>query len=90
MEMHADAEHQQDDADFRELRCDAAVGDKARRMRADGDAREQVTDERRQSQAVRDPAEQKREREPAGEQRDDRQVMHASYNGAPIRRPTSR
>ena len=41
-EMQADAEHQQNDADFGQFRGKALVGDEAGRERADGDAGEQV------------------------------------------------
>ena len=41
-EMQADAEHQQNDADFGEFGGKALVGDEAGRERADGDAGEQV------------------------------------------------
>ena len=62
-EMQADAEHQQDDADFGELVGNALIGDEARRERADGDAGEQIADQRRQPQALRDEAEDEGEHE---------------------------
>lgn len=42
MKLQADAEHQQDDADFRELLGYFRVGDKSRRVRTDQRAGEQV------------------------------------------------
>ena len=50
--MQAHSEHQQDDADFGELIGSALVSDKARGEWADGDAREQITDQRWQPQAL--------------------------------------
>ena len=50
-EVQADAEHQQDHADLGELGGER-VGDEARRERADGDAGEQIADDRRQAEAV--------------------------------------
>ena len=47
--MQADAEHQQDDADLGELARERLVGDEARREGADGDAGEQIADQRRQA-----------------------------------------
>src|SRR5206468_1581423 len=43
--VEADAEHQQDDADLGELLGDAEVADETGRVRADGDAGEEVTDD---------------------------------------------
>ena len=52
--MQADAEHQQDDADLGELGRQRLIGDEARRERADHDAGEQIADQRRDPQPVRD------------------------------------
>jgi hypothetical protein len=45
--VHADAEHQQDDADFCELRRQPGVGDKARSKRSNCYARQKIAEERR-------------------------------------------
>ena len=54
-EMQADAEHQEDDADLGELVGEALVGDEAGRERPDGDAGEQIADERRELAAGAPP-----------------------------------
>ena len=56
-EMQPDAEHQQNDADLGELIGDILVGDIARRERAHQDAGEQIPDQRRDAQALRERAE---------------------------------
>jgi rubrerythrin len=50
--MQPDAEHQQHDADLGQLRGDLDVGHKTRRGRTDDDAGQQVTDQRRQLEAM--------------------------------------
>ena len=45
VELQADAEHQQDDADLGELLGEVRVGDEARRVRPDQRAGEQVADD---------------------------------------------
>ena len=62
VELQADAEHQQDDADLRQLLGQRRVGDEARRVRADQRAGEQVADDRRQAEALRDVAQDERGR----------------------------
>jgi hypothetical protein len=52
VKLEADAEHQQDDADLRELLGERRVGREAGRVRPDDDAGEQVADDRRQPQPV--------------------------------------
>ena len=56
VELQADAEHEQDDADLGELLGDPAVGDESGCVRAHQDSREQVADDRRQADALRDVA----------------------------------
>ncbi len=58
-----DAEHQQDDADFREFVGERLISDEARRIGAGGDACEQVADERGQAQPLGQRPEQKRQRQ---------------------------
>ena len=62
-EVQADAEHQENDADLGELIGDILVGDEARRERPDEDAGDEIADERRQLEAVRDDAEAEGEHE---------------------------
>ena len=66
--VQADAEHQEDDADFRQLIGDVLVGDKARGERTDGDPGEEIADQRRQAQALhgKPQGEGKHEREDDG------------------------
>ena len=52
-EVQADPEHQQDHADFGELIGDALIGDKTGREGADGDAGEEIADQRRQLEKLR-------------------------------------
>ena len=47
LKVQADAEHQQDHADLRELGRDLRVADKPRRVRADQHARDEIADDRR-------------------------------------------
>ena len=75
--MQADAEHQQDDADLGELVGDVLVGDEAGRERPDQDAGEQIADQRRQLEAVRQHAKGEGEHEADGERGDERRdVRH--------------
>ncbi len=69
--MQADAEHQQDHADFRELGGEVGIGDEARRERADGDAGDEVAHERRQAHARGEESKAEREDEADGDQRDE-------------------
>ena len=77
-EMQADAEHQEDDADLREFRRQRLVGNETRREGADGDAGEQIADQRRYLQALRDGAENKREPEARNDGCDQRCIVRHS------------
>ncbi len=82
-EMHADAEHQQDDADLRQLRRQRLIGDEPRRMRADGDSGQEVADQRREPEPIGDRSEQKRQHQPEDDGGDERRVVrHASPAGS--------
>ncbi len=70
VEVQADAEHQQDDADLGQLLGEARVGDEARRVRPDEQAGQQIADDRRQPEPVRDVAQDERRRQAAGERQD--------------------
>jgi len=57
--MQADAEHQEDDADIGKLGGERLIGDDSGRERSDDDTSNQVADNRRKAQAVRNRAEDK-------------------------------
>jgi hypothetical protein len=61
--VDADAEHQENDADFRDLLCEAGVGDEARSKGADDNAGNQVADQRGQTETCGKKTEQQRERD---------------------------
>ena len=69
-EMQADAEHQQDDADLRQLACKPGIRHEARRERADRHARHEIADERWQPDLLGDEAEAEGEREAGRDGRD--------------------
>ena len=73
--MQADAEHQQDDADLGQLAGQVLVADEARRERADGDAGQQVADQRRQAQLVRHEAADEGHDQPHGDGGDERGLV---------------
>ena len=56
-EMQTDAEHQQDDADLRQLRSQLRIGDKTHCVRADSDPGHQIADQGRELQPVGQHAE---------------------------------
>ena len=76
MELQADAEHQQDHANLRELLGELRVGDKAGRVRTDERAGQQISDDGRQPEPVRHVPERQCGREPAGEREDQIVGMH--------------
>ena len=57
--MQANAEHQKDNTDLRELIGQVLIGDIAGRERPDDDTSQQITDQRRNFQPVRRYAESK-------------------------------
>ena len=68
VEVHADAEHQQDDADLGQLGGHLRVGHEAGRLRAERDAGQEVADDRRQAQPLGDQPQHQ------GQDQADRQV----------------
>ena len=60
MELQAHAEHQQDDADLRELLGQRRVGDEARRVRPDEHPGEQVADDGREAETLGEIAQNQR------------------------------
>ena len=73
--MQADAEHQQHDADFRQLPGEIDIGDEAGGGRADHDAGQQVADQWRHAQARGHEAENQRQPEGCGNGGDEAEVM---------------
>jgi hypothetical protein len=67
MKLQTDAEHQQDHPDFRQLLGKRRIGDKARRVRPDEGAGQEVADDRRQADSLGDVAQEEGRGEPAGE-----------------------
>ncbi|VFT39685.1 Uncharacterised protein [Pseudomonas aeruginosa] len=65
--MQADAEHQQDHAEFGDFLRQRLVGDITGSERPGQDAREQVADQRRNAQAIGQGPEEEGEDEPRGE-----------------------
>jgi hypothetical protein len=76
VELETDAEHQQDDADLGELFRERSVRDEAGRVGPHEDAGEQVADDGRQPEAVRDVAEHERGGESSSERQDEIVSMH--------------
>jgi hypothetical protein len=70
-EMQPDAEHEEDDADLRELRCEPDVGHEPGREGADRHARQQVADEGWESQTRGEEAEHEGESEAGGDRRNE-------------------
>ncbi|MGY4195181.1 hypothetical protein ACVIM9_004522 [Bradyrhizobium sp. USDA 4520] len=87
--MQADAEHQENDTELRQLGCQRLIGNEAGREGTDGHAREQITDQWRNPKALGDGSEDKSEAEARDDGRDQRCVMrhfalsHSIRGGAP-------
>ncbi len=82
-EMEPDAEHQKNHADIGELVGDALIGDVTGREGSDQDAGEEITDERRELEAVGDEAQAEGEPESYGKRRNERgHVRHERTSGA--------
>lgn len=73
--MQADAEHQQDHADFGQFIGEAGIGDEARRVRPDQDAGDEVTDQRRDAEAIGNCAEDESQPQTGDDGGDKRRVM---------------
>ena len=67
VELQADAEHEEDDADLGEFVCQLLVGDEAGRMRADDESRDEVPHDGREPQAERHVPADEGCGQPAGE-----------------------
>jgi hypothetical protein len=66
VELKADTEHQQNDADFGQLLGHRGVGDEAGSVRSHQRARQEVTDNRRQPEALGDETKHEGGRQAAG------------------------
>jgi hypothetical protein len=73
--MQADAEHQQDDANFRKLRRKALICNETRRMRTDENACDKISDKWWQAQAIGYRTEDKRQHEPPDDRRNQRRIV---------------
>ncbi len=82
-DVHTNAEHQQDDADFGELRRQAHIGDVAWRERSDDDAGGEIAEQRRQPDPRRDEPEDERPAEAEGDRLDQRYVMRQVASPVP-------
>ena len=76
--MQAHSEHQKDDAELSEFRRQRLVGNVTWREGAHGDAGEQISDQGRYLQALRDGAENKREPEARNDGCDQRCIVRHS------------
>ena len=74
-EMQAHSEHQQDHADLRQLLGQTQIGDEAGSEGADGDARQEITDDGRQMEPHGDEPAQQGEAQPGGDGGDQCDVM---------------
>jgi hypothetical protein len=64
--VRPNTEHEQNHADFGELRGELTICDEARRKRPDDDTGDQITSERREPRAQRDESQQECQRQPDG------------------------
>ena len=81
VKLQADAEHQQDDADFGELFGQRRVGDETGRVRPDQRAGEQISGDRRQAEPMRDVAEREGGGQAAGQRENQVVGMHQEGYG---------
>jgi hypothetical protein len=77
VELQADAEHQQDDADLRELLCEVDVSGVARSVRADNDTGDEVANDRRKAKPLREIAANEGGAKPSGERENEPGFRHA-------------
>jgi hypothetical protein len=83
MELQADAEHQEDDADFGELLGQVGIGGEDRRVRSDGDPGKEIADDWREAETLGDVPRDERRRQSSGESRDQLEVMHKEHPPQP-------
>ena len=90
VELHPDAEHQQDDPDLGELLREVAVGGEARRERADDDAGDEVADNRRHLQALGDVAADEGGDQAPRQRQDQLQRVHGGHRYSRLPRRSRR
>jgi len=83
--VQADAEHQQDDADLGQFLGQVAVGDVARRERADSDAGKEIAHQGRGLEPRGDGAENERQHDAADNGGDQGRFMRHGSGPAPCR-----
>ena len=88
MEMQADAEHEQDDADLRALGSGGGIRHEARRIGADQHARQQVAHQRGEAQFLREESQHGGGRQTASQRQDEIDVMGHAHRSP--RRPEGR
>jgi hypothetical protein len=76
VELKADAEHQQNDADLRQVLGQGCVGDESRRVRAHQRTREQVADDRRKADALGEVAQYQGRTKASRNRQDEIVTMH--------------
>ena len=76
VKLKADAEHQQNDADFGKLFGDFRVGDESGSVRADQSAGKQIADDRGEAGAMCEVTQNQGGGEAAGQRQDQIQVVH--------------
>jgi hypothetical protein len=77
MEVEADAEHQEDDADFRELGRDPGVRHEAGRVGPDDDAGEEVAEDGGKAELVGEESQHQGDGERRRQHRDQLKFMHS-------------
>lgn len=75
VEVEADPEHQENDPDVGQLLGDLGVRHEAGGERADGDAGDEIADDRREPEPLRHEPEEDRGREGAGQREDEVEVL---------------
>jgi hypothetical protein len=84
-EVDADPEHQQDDADLGKLLREAGVGDESWRVGADDDSRQQVADQRRETEPRGGQPEHERQANARGDRGYEGRIMRHALPPLPDR-----
>ena len=83
MELQADAEHQEDDADFGELVGQVLVGGEAGGIRPDDQSREEISDDGGKAEPECHVATDEGRSQAAGERQDEVEVVHCPSLAVP-------
>ena len=75
--MQPDAEHQENHADLRELFGERDITDKSRRVRTNDIPRDEISDDRRQADALGEQSENQCGRQPERDRGDEIDLVHA-------------